>query len=106
MTDQESFSQGEIQRSLARLEKGLTELTAEVRERHHALREVINVQLGPISAHTIQIESQQKAIERLDDDMNALALDVKAVTKDANRIAGAGAILAVLAGVVPWPWRR
>lgn len=98
MTDQDDVSIGEIARAVKRLETEFASHRTESRSRFHELTNVMNTALAPISVHTIQIESQQKSIGRLDD-------DVKAVTKDANRIAGAGAILAVLAGLIPWPWK-
>lgn len=98
MTEDQGESLGEIGRSMKRLEVAFAAHQTESRARFHELANKINDALAPISVHGVQIESQQQAIGRLDTDM-------KAVTKDANRIAGAGAILAIIAGIIPWPWK-
>lgn len=95
----DDLSLGEIGRSVTRIEAALVELRAEVRQRHHTLANSLTVAVAPISVHTIQIESQQKNLERLDE-------EVKDVTKQANIISGAGAVLAVIAGLIPWPWKH
>ena len=78
----------EIGRSLTRIEAAVTSLSAQMQSA-----------LSPIGVHGKAIENLERRADDVED-------DVKTVTKDANRIAGAGAILAILAGIVPWPWRK
>lgn len=99
MTDGQEQSLGEIGRAVERIERALELHKNESRNRFHELANSMNTALGPMSAHAIQIDNQQRALARLDD-------EVKAVTKDANRIAGAGTILAILVGLIPWPWKH
>jgi phage host-nuclease inhibitor protein Gam len=98
--DQQDITIGEIARSVQRIEASIATLQADVQARHHALNNKLNDTFAPIvNRHTVQIENQQKNLDRLNDDMDD-------VTKQANRIAGAGAILAVVVGLIPWPWKR
>lgn len=91
MTD--DLTPGEIGRSVARIETALEALREDVKTRHHALNDRLNMVLGPISTHTIQIDSQQRAIDRLD-------LEMKAVTRQSNLAAGVGATVAILASLL------
>ena len=90
---------GEIGRALVRIEASVSDLRADVQQRSHKLTGELQLALGPIAAHGIQIEHQQKAIEILD-------RKIDDVTASANKIAGAGAILAFLSSLAPWPWKR
>jgi len=52
-----------------------------------------------IAVHTNQIS-------QLGGDLKEVEAEVKVTTANANRIAGAGAVLAIVAGLIPWPWKR
>ena len=106
MGDAQEITPGEIQRSLARLEVGVAELRAEVRERHHTLANEMTKAIGPISVHSVQIENQQRNLERHEHEIDAIDRDLKLVTATANRISGVGAMLAILSSLVPWPWKH
>lgn len=79
MTDQDEVSLGEIARAVKRLETAFAQHQKESRSRFHELANTMNAALAPIGVHTVQIESQQKAIGRLDDDVKAVDGKVAAV---------------------------
>lgn len=95
----DEFSRGEIQRSLARLEQSMSELRAEVRDRHHKLSGEVASVIGPMSTLKVQMSNAEINLVRLDD-------EVRDVTKQASRISGIGAVLAIFAGIAPWPWKH
>lgn len=98
MTDDQGKTIGEIGRGMERLERAFEELTAEVRERHHIIANRVDSVVVPVSTLQLRMTSAENNLLRLD-------TEVKAVTRDANRIAGAGALMAILAGIIPWPWK-
>lgn len=90
---------GEIQRTLARIEGSVESLRVEVRDRHHELANQVNDKLGPISAHGVRIDALERKYDALDG-------RVDGISTQANKIAGAGALLAVLAGMFSGWWKH
>jgi hypothetical protein len=101
MTDQDEISLGEIARAVKRLEVEFAKHRDESRSRFHELANTMNATLAPVSIHTIQIESQQKAIGRLDDDLSALTEKVDAVVTRSATIAGGIGVAAFVAQFIP-----
>jgi hypothetical protein len=100
MTDGFGMQPGEIERTLARIEADLREFRDEARTRSHDLANTMNAQLGKVSVHDVQIAG---LVGRLDAHAELIAevnRDIQAVTATANKISGAGALLAVVAGFV------
>jgi hypothetical protein len=79
---------GEMGRAITRIEDSLKSLT-----------QTVQTAIVPISFHGEQIKQITERHEEL-------AKEVKEVTRTSNRIAGGGALLAVLAGLLPWPWKH
>lgn len=101
MTDQDEISLGEIARAVKRLEAAFATHQTESRSRFHELANTMNAALAPIGVHTVQIESQQKAIGRLDDDLSTLTEKVDSVATRAATIAGGIGVAAFIAQFVP-----
>ena len=78
-----------------RLEARMANHGAEMRDGFITLRE----SMSAVAVH-------QALINNLSTDMKEVKSDLKQVTSGANKIAGAGAVLAVISGMIPWPWKR
>jgi hypothetical protein len=81
---------GEMQRSLVRIEASLADLTEDVRTRDHAMRDLVNAQIGPITTHGVKIQ-------QLQDELSAVKAQRFQV---GNWIVGG--VTALLAGVCEW----
>lgn len=88
MTPTDEFSQGEIGRTLVRLERSLVNLDSK-----------LDTIVEPVSALKVKVAAAEADIIRIDG-------AVQLVTRDANRIAGAGAVVAFLSTLIPWPWKH
>jgi uncharacterized protein YpuA (DUF1002 family) len=97
---------GEIGRAVSRIEANLSAHQEDVRKRYHDLANQVNVALGPISVHAEILKNQQQNLDRHEDDLTQLRAKVEAVTASANKIAGAGALMAFLSSLINWPWKH
>lgn len=88
MGPQDELTLGEVARSVKRIESAVDGLSRQMQ-----------TALGPVSVHTAQIDA-------IESDMKEMRGEVRDVTATANKVAGVGAVLAVLAGLIPWPWRH
>lgn len=102
MTEDQGESLGEIGRSMKRLEAAFAVHQTESRARFHEIANRMNEALAPISVHTIQIENQQKAISRIDEDVRAVDQRVTTVRVQSawmsGGITGVGAFVNFLIG--------
>lgn len=97
MTD-EQITLGETYRLVERIDRRVAELSQEVRDRHHALANAMNEQIGPISVIKVRVDEAEGDIADLRGEM-------KDVKKDAAFLSGgislAAFILSVF-GLPPW----
>ena len=100
MTD-EQITLGETYRLVERIDRRVAELSQEVRDRHHALSNTVNEQIGPLSVLKVRVDEAKNEI----DDLRGEMKDVK---KDAAFLSGgislAAFILSVF-GLPPWSKR-
>lgn len=82
--DQQEITLGEIARAVRRIEEQLVRLDEKIE---------------PVGGLRVRMDNAERNLVRLDAEMAE-------VTKQANRIAGAGALLAILVSLMPLPWKR
>jgi hypothetical protein len=99
MTDDQSITLGEIYRMCVANNTALTALTTEVRDRHHVLANKVNDAAVAAAVVKSQAERTEKRIGEME-------TEVDAVTRQSAWISGAGAVLAFVSTLVPWPWRQ
>ena len=106
MTDRDDINIGEIGRSVARIELTLRE----ARDRHHEQNTATNLLIGKLSEKIdryigpVAVLEQKAADARKD--IETLELEMKEISKKAAQVSILGAIGAMVAGLLPWPWKR
>lgn len=98
MTDAQQLSSGETGRSLARIERAIEALAIEVRERHHAMGNKVDAYIGPVAVLKEQTARMSAQLDEHD-------ASITAVKIQAGKVSFAGALLAIVAALIPWPWK-
>lgn len=86
---------GEIGRSVSRIEATVTHLAGQMQ-----------TAIAPVSELKVRVDRCEEDINGLGVKIDDVNTKIDAVKTRADRAAGGIAILAFVAGLIPWPWRR
>lgn len=93
--EQGELTLGEIGRSVSRIELAMAHLSNQMQ-----------MSIAPVSELKVRVERCEADINGIGSKMTAISDKVDAVKTRADRAAGGVAVLAFLAGMIPWPWKR
>lgn len=98
----DEYTIAEIQRSLARLEAGLSELRTEVRDRHEYLTGQVSAAVGPMSVLIMRMDNAERDLRQVCGDIKRLDADSEDGKMQGARIGAVVVVVGVIGQFAMW----